>query len=59
MIMANDDEFFLRNIVDRQKALFPTWASYCQWFSLSQISDTPQAGFQPRQNLRSDFVDNH
>ena len=52
--MTNDDEFFFRNIVDRQKALFPTWAIYCQRFSLSQISDTPQAGFESRQNLRLD-----
>ena len=30
---------------------------HCQRFSLSQISDTPQAGFEPAQNLSSDFVE--
>ena len=29
---------------------------HCQRFSLSQISNTPQAGFEPAQNLNSDFV---
>ena len=29
---------------------------HCQRFSLSQISNTPRAGFEPAQNLNSDFV---
>ena len=29
---------------------------HCQRFSPSQISDTPQAGSEPAQNLNSDFV---
>ena len=30
---------------------------HCQRFSPSQISDTPRAGFEPAQNLSSDFVE--
>ena len=43
---------------DRQKAflLISGW-DHCQRFSPCKISDTPQAGFEPAQNLSSGFVE--
>ena len=45
-------------MVDLRKGLSLTLSKgHGQRFSLSQISDTPQAGFQPSQNLSLDFVE--
>ena len=43
---------------DRQKvfSLISSW-DHCQRSSPSRISDTPRAGFEPVQNLSSDFVE--
>ena len=45
-------------MVDQQKAfsLISNW-DHCQRSSPSQISDTPQAGFEPAQNLSSGLVE--
>ena len=45
-------------MVDQQKAfsLISSW-DHCQRSSPSQISDTPQAGFEPAQNLSSGLVE--
>ena len=44
-------------MVHRQNVLSLTSSrDYCQRFSPLKISDTPRAGFQPAQNLSSDFV---
>ena len=45
-------------MVDWQKAfgLFSSW-DHCQRSSPSRISDMPQAGFEPTQNLSSGLVD--
>ena len=44
-------------MVDRQKAfILISNQGYCQTFSLSQISNMPQAVFEPAQNLSSDFA---
>ena len=53
----NDDDLFC-GMVDRQKVftLISSW-DHCQRSSLSQISDTPRAGFEPAQNLSLDLVD--
>ena len=44
-------------MVDRQKvfSLISSW-DHCQRSSLSRISNTPQAGFEPMQNLSSGFA---
>ena len=53
----DDDELVFCGLVDRQKALsFISDWDYCRRSSPSLISDTPQAGFEPVQNVRSDFV---
>ena len=45
-------------IVDRRKALsFIFSQDHCQRYSLSQISDTPKAVFEPAHNLSSDFIE--
>ena len=45
-------------MVDRRKAFSPISSrDHCQRSSPSRISDTPRAGFEPAQNLSSDFVD--
>ena len=53
----NDDDLFC-GMVDQQKVftLISSW-DHCQRSSLSQISDTPWAGFEPAQNLSSGLVD--
>ena len=45
-------------MVDQRKAfsLISSW-DHCQRSSPSQISDTPQAGFEPAQNLSSGLVE--
>ena len=43
-------------MVDRRKA-FRTSRDHCQKSSPSRISDTPQAGFEPPQNLSLGFVE--
>ena len=45
-------------MVDRRKAfsIIPS-RDHCQRSSPSRISDTPLAGFEPAQNLSSDFVE--
>ena len=45
-------------MVGRRKALslISSW-DHCPWFSPLQISDTPQTGFEPPQNLSSDFIE--
>ena len=46
-----------RGMVDRRKAFsIISSRDHCQRFSLSQISDTPPAGFEPVQNLSSGLV---
>ena len=54
MMMMN----FFCGMVDQRKAfsLISSWDHY-QRSSLSRISDTPQAGFEPAQNLSSGFVE--
>ena len=43
-------------MVDRRKAFsLISSRDHCQRSSPSRISDTPQAGFEPAQNLSSDF----
>ena len=45
-------------MVDRTKAFsLISSRDICQRFSLSLISDTPQTGFDPVQNLSSGFVE--
>ena len=45
-------------MVDRRKAFsFISSRDHCQRSSPSQISDTPRAGFEPAQDLSSDFVE--
>ena len=45
-------------MVDRQKAFsLISSRDHCQRSSPSRISDTPQAGFEPAQNLSSGFVE--
>ena len=45
-------------MVDRRKAVsLISSRDHCQRFSPSWISDTPQAGFEPAQNLSSGFVE--
>ena len=53
----DDDELFLC-MVERQKA-FSLFSSrdHCQRSSPWRISDTTRAGFEPAQNLSSDFVE--
>ena len=41
---------------DERHLRFISCRDHCQRFSPSQIFDTPQAGFEPAQNLISDFV---
>ena len=59
--VANDDELMMNcfcGMVDQRKTLgFISSRDHCQRFSPSQISDTPQAGFEPAQNLSSHFVE--
>ena len=45
-------------MVDQRKAfsLISSW-DHCQRSSPLRISDTPRAGFEPVQNLSSDFVE--
>ena len=45
-------------MVDQQKALglISSW-DHCQRFSSSKISNTPRAGFEPKQNLSSGFIE--
>ena len=54
---ADDDELFFCGMVDRQKvfSFISSW-DHCQRSSLSRISNTPQAGFEPTQNLSSGFA---
>ena len=45
-------------MIDRRKALsLISTLDHCQRSSPSRISDTPRAGFEPAQNLSSDFVE--
>ena len=45
-------------MVDRRKAFsLISSRDHCQRSSPSRISDTPRAGFEPAQNLSSDFVE--
>ena len=45
-------------MVDRRRAFnLISTRDHCQRSSPSQISDTPRAGFEPAQNLSSDFVE--
>ena len=54
MVMMN---CFIR-MVDQLKTLrLKSSRDHCQRTSLSQISDTLQAGFEPMQSLSSDFVE--
>ena len=59
--VANNDELMMNcfcGMVDQRKTLgFISSRDHCQRFSPSQISDTPQAGFEPAQNLSSHFVE--
>ena len=43
-------------LTDERHLRFISCRDHCQRFSPSQIFDTPQAGFEPAQNLSSDFV---
>ena len=54
MMMMN----YFCGMVDRRKAfsLISSW-DHCQRSSPSRISDTPQAGFEPAQNLNSGLVE--
>ena len=54
----DDDVLFLFFMVERRKAFsLISSRNQCQRFSPSRISDTPQAGFEPAQNLSSSFVE--
>ena len=45
-------------MIDQQKILnVNSSQDHCQKFSLSQISDTLQAGFEPVESLSSGFVE--
>ena len=57
---VNDDELMMMScfcgMVDRRKALsLISSRDHCQRSSPSRISDTPQTGFEPAQNLSSGF----
>ena len=53
----DDDELF-GGMVDRQKAFsLISSRDHCQISSPSQIADTPQAGFEPVENLSSGLVE--
>ena len=53
----DDNELFLRNGWPTKGDLLPA-RTICQTFSpLQQMSNSPQAEFEPVQNLSSDFVE--
>ena len=53
----NNDELFC-GMVDRRKTFsLISSLDYCQRCSPSPISDTPQVGFEPVQDLSSGFVE--
>ena len=55
--LIDDDELFC-GIVDRRKAFsLISRQDHCQRSSPSPISDMPQAGFEPAQNLSSGLVE--
>ena len=54
MLMMNS----LCGMIDRRQAFsLISSRGYCQRSSPSQISDTPRAKFEPKQNLSSGFVE--
>ena len=56
--MGNEDDKLFCGIFDRRKVLsLISSRGHCQRISSSQISNTPQVGFQSMQNLISDFVE--
>ena len=48
---------FAEWLTDERRFSFISSRDHCQRSSPSQISGTPRAGFQPAQNLSSDFVE--
>ena len=54
----NDDDELILRMADRRKAFsFIFSPDFCQRFSPSQVSDTPQAGVEPALNQISGFVE--
>ena len=53
----DDELFFAKWLTDKRRLRLIFSRYHCQTFSPSQISDTPRAGFEPAQNLSSDFVE--
>ena len=53
-----DDELFLYEMVEQQKALSPTSSrNYCQRLSPPLTSNRAQTGLEPAQNLSSGLVE--
>ena len=50
-----DDELFCRMVDLRKEFSIISSRDHCQRSSPSQISDTPRIGFEPEQNLSSNF----
>ena len=46
-------------LTDERRLCLISSRDYCLRLSPSQISDTPRAGFEPAQNLSSDFDDHY
>ena len=56
ILVIKKSRMFFCGMVDQQKVIsLISSREHCQRFSPSQFSDTLQAGFEPDQNLRSDF----
>ena len=53
----DDDVVFVEWLIDERRLRHIFSQDHCQWFSPSQISDMPRAGFEPTQNLKSGFTD--
>ena len=57
-LSLNDDDKLFRGMADRKRAFsfISSW-NHCQRSSRSRIFDTQRAGFEPAQNLSSDFAE--
>ena len=53
----DDELFFAKWLTDKRRLRLIFSRDHCQTFSPSQISETRRAGFEPAQNLSSDFVE--
>ena len=53
---VDDDELFCGRVEWQKEVSLISSQDHCQRYSSSQISNMPQAGFEPIQNLSSGFV---